>query len=169
MKVMDDQKNAAEQNKISELKLQHDQLEDEFDERMRKVEEQNDEIIKKLKERNESILKRYNGDVKYAYVHKRIREENAARSEKNRPLIISKYDDDIVEALCYIKNAVDDKVYDRNDILKQDAYFSQTVLQQIALSLQKIKGILPTSDDYNFIKMRVAKQYIDQYNQYYSA
>lgn len=125
--------------------------------------------LKRLKEKNEAILKRYNGDVKFAYVHKRIREENAARSEKHHPLIISKYDDDIVEALCYIKNAVDDKVYDRNDILKQDAYFSQTVLQQIALSLQKINGILPTSEDYNFIKQRVAKQYVDQYNQYYSA
>ena len=125
--------------------------------------------LKRLKEKNEAILKRYNGDIKFAYVHKRIREENAARSEKHHPLIISKYDDDIVEALCYIKNAVDDKVYDRNDILKQDAYFSQTVLQQIALSLQKINGILPTSEDYNFIKHRVAKQYVDQYNQYYSA
>ncbi len=125
--------------------------------------------LNKLKKTNEALLKRYNGDSKFAYVHKRIREENARRSEKKEAPIISKYDDDIVQALCYIKNAVDEKVFDRNDILRQDAFFSQTVLQQIAVSLQNIKDIKPSMVDYDFIKIRVAKQYIDQYNNLYGA
>ena len=129
----------------------------------------NDILVKlrQLKRANEALLKRYNGDAKFAYVHKRIREENAERTQNKRTPIISTFDDDIVSALIVIKNTIDQKVYDRNDILKRDDYFAQTVMQQIALGLQQFKEIKPQMDDYKFIQQRVAKQYIDQYNSYY--
>lgn len=129
------------------------------------------EILKRLsdlKKKNDAILKKYNGDTKFAYVHKRIREENKERAERNEKPIISKFEDDIVNAMVLVKTVIDEKVYDRNAILKQDDYFSQTVLQQIALSLRQIQGVIPNMNDYNFIKVRVAKQYIDQYNNYYN-
>jgi len=129
-----------------------------------------DDILKRLEQlrkANEALLRKYNGDTKFAYVHKRIREENKAREPKHRAPIISKYDEDIVQALLTIKGTIDAKVYDRNDILKQDAYFNKTVMKEIADGLAHFPQIKPEMPDYQFIQQRVAKQYINQYNAYY--
>lgn len=131
-----------------------------------------DEVIKRLNElrkANEAVLRRYNGDAKYARVHKRIREENRRRAEQNRPPIISSFDEDIVETLSDIKATIDRKVYDRSDILKQDAYFCTTVMQQIALALARFPQIgQPIMEDYQFIEQRVSRQYLNQYNATYA-
>lgn len=127
------------------------------------------ERLEKLRKANEALLKKYNGDTKFAYVHKRIREENKAREVHHRDPIISKFDEDIVQALLTIKGTIDSKVYDRNDILKQDTYFGKTVMQEIALGLKKFPQLKPQMPDYQFIQQRVAKQYIDQYNNYYGS
>lgn len=123
--------------------------------------------LEKLRKTNDAILKYYNGDTKFAYVHKRIREENKAREPKHRMPIISKWDEEIVKALVTIKKTIDEKVYNKNDILKHDDYFGVTVMQQIALGLQQFGNIAPEQDDFDFIQSRIAKQYIDQYNQVY--
>lgn len=81
-----------------------------------------DEIIErliKLQESNNRLLKKYNGDTKFANVHKRIREENKQRLANHKPFIFSYYDNDIVTILTDIKTEIDQKVYDRNDILKR--------------------------------------------------
>lgn len=125
--------------------------------------------LNELRKANEAVLRRYNGDVKFARVHKRIREENRHRTEQHRTPIISAFDEDIVETLTEIKTAIDRKVYDRSDILKKDAYFSTTVLQQIALALQRFPQVgQPDLEDYTFIEQRVSRQYLNQYNATYS-
>ena len=125
------------------------------------------ERLEKLRKANEALLHKYNDDTKFAYVHKRIREENKSRETHQKAPIISTFDEDIVDALMTIKNTIDGKVYDRNDILKQDAYFGKTVMQEIALGLKKFPKLNPQMPDYQFIQQRVAKQYINQYNTYY--
>ena len=129
-----------------------------------------DDILKRLEElrkNNEALLRKYNGDTKFAYVHKRIREENKAREPKHQAPIISKFDEEIVQALLTIKGTIDAKVFDRNDILKQDAYFGKTVMKEIADGLAHFPQIKPEMPDYLFIQQRIAKQYINQYNAYY--
>ncbi|WP_407443309.1 HsdR family type I site-specific deoxyribonuclease [Fibrobacter sp.] len=129
-----------------------------------------DDILKRLEElrkMNEALLRKYNGDTKFAYVHKRIREENKTREVKHKEPIISKFDEEIVQALLTIKRTIDAKVFDRNDILKQDAYFGKTVMKEIADGLTHFPQITPEMPDYIFIRDRVAKQYINQYNTYY--
>ena len=129
-----------------------------------------DDILKRLEElrkNNEALLRKYKGDTKFAYVHKRIREENKAREPKHLAPIISKFDEDIVQALLTIKGSIDTKVYDRNDILKQDAYFGKTVMKEIADGLAQFPQIKPEMPDYVFIQQRIAKQYINQYNSFY--
>jgi len=128
------------------------------------------EILKRLNAlriANAVLLQKYNNDPKFAYVHKRIREENKKREEAHQAPIISRFDQEIVESLTSIKTTIDQKVYDRNDILKQDAYFSQTVMNQIALCLSAL-NISAETEDYDFVQKRVAKQYINQYNAYYA-
>ncbi len=46
---------------------------------------------------------------------------------EHKPFIFSYYDNDIVTILTDIKTEIDQKVYDRNDILKKDEYFEMTV------------------------------------------
>lgn len=93
-----------------------------------------DEIVKRLQDlqkRNNILLKKYKGDEKFARVHKRIREVNKQREEKGQKPMFSFLDEEIAAILNIIKEDVDAKVYDRNDILKKDAYFGRTVMALI--------------------------------------
>lgn len=130
-----------------------------------------DEILQKLAElqkKNNALLRRYNGDAKFARVHKRIREENSKRRNEGKPIILSEFDDTIVHALMTIKGTIDQKVYDRNDILKKDAYFERTVMTEITAGMNAL-GFSNSREDRVFIQSRIAKQYLAQYNEFYPA
>lgn len=130
-----------------------------------------DDIIKRLQDiqkRNNALLHKYNGDVKFARVHKRIREENQKRKENNQKPMFSFLDDEIRIILTMIKEDIDAKVYDRNDILKKDAYFNKTVLSLINGCLWHFPQIKPGMEDYTFIQQKISQQYINQYNATYS-
>ena len=105
-----------------------------------------DEIIKRLQDlqkRNAVLMKKYKGDEKFARVHKRIREENKEREKKGLKPIFSQQDEELVSILSTIKNDIDAKVYDRNDILKKDAYFNRTVMALINGCLYQYPEIKP--------------------------
>lgn len=129
-----------------------------------------DEIIARLQDlqkRNNVLLKKYKGDEKFARVHKRIREVNRQRKEKGQKPMFSFLDDEIADILNIIKKDVDAKVYDRNDILKKDAYFGRTVMTLINGCLYQFPQIKPEMDDYKFIQTRISQQYLNQYNAIY--
>ena len=135
-----------------------------------------DEIIKKLEEikrKNKTLMNKYRGDKKFVRVHKRISEENRKRRKESKKPIISEYDEDILEILNRIKDSVDTKVYDRNDILKKDMYFSKTVMTEVSQRLNEmIKNLneeKPKTDkvDRDFIKDRIVKEYMSQYRETY--
>ena len=130
-----------------------------------------DEIIQRLQDlqkRNNALAKKYKGDVKFARVHKRIREENKKREEQGEQPLFSFLDEEIMVILNIIKEDIDSKVYDRNDILKKDAYFNRTVLNLINNCLYQFPQIKPEMDDYRFIQTRISQQYINQYNATYA-
>lgn len=130
-----------------------------------------DEILDKLKalqKKNKVLLNKYKGDAKFARVHKRIQEENAERSKKNEKPIVSTQDTELLDMLIYIKDCVDQKVYDRNDILKKDAYFEKTVMVLVSETLDKLK-LENERQDRMFIMSRIVKQYLDQYKETYPA
>lgn len=130
-----------------------------------------DEVIKKLNElqkKNNALARKYNGDTKFACVHKRIREENERRRLQRQTEILSAYDEKIREMLMRIKEDVDQKVYDRNDILKKDAYFEQTVMVQVKEGMDKL-GFEGSREDRTFIQSRIVLQYLAQYHVTYPA
>lgn len=140
---------------------------DEFNEHSRAL----DEILKKLAElqkRNKALMRKYNDDPKFARVHKRVKEENARRRAAGLAPIVSDYDEDIMDVLRSIKADVDQKVYDRNDILKKDAYFEQTVMTQVKLGMDRL-SLKSSRDDRLFIQSRITGQYLSQYNATYPA
>lgn len=129
-----------------------------------------DEIIGRLQDlqkRNNVLLKKYKGDEKFARVHKRIREVNKQREDKGQKPMFSFLDEEIAAILNIIKEDVDAKVYDRNDILKKDAYFGRTVMALINGCLFRFPQIKPEMEDYKFIQTRISQQYINQYNATY--
>lgn len=128
-----------------------------------------DDVLKKLAElqkRNNALLKKYNGDAKFARVHKRVCEENEQRKSAKRKPIVSIYDEDIMNFMFVIKDDIDQKVYDRSDILKKDAYFEQTVMTQIKDGMDKL-GFENEREDRVFIQSRISRQYLNQYNATY--
>ena len=130
-----------------------------------------DEVLKKLAElqkRNNALMKKYKGDAKFARVHKRIREENAERQKTGKAPVVSLYDEAIMSVLLSIKNDIDQKVYDRNDILKKDAYFEKTVMTQIKEGMDKL-NITSDRADRLLIQSRITRQYLNQYNATYPA
>lgn len=124
--------------------------------------------LEKLQQRNKVLLKKYGGDAKFARVHKRVCEENASRRAQGKKVLVTDSETTLMTMLLQVKQEVDQKVYDRNDILKKDAYFEQTVGQHIYLGLLKIQ-IQPETDDMEFMKSRIARQYLNQYNATYAA
>lgn len=129
-----------------------------------------DDIIARLQDlqkRNNTLLKKYKGDEKFARVHKRIREANKQRREQEQKPIFSFLDEEIVAILNIIKEDIDSEVYDRNDILKKDAYFNRTVLSLISKCLYHFPQIKPEMEDYTFIQSRISQQYINQYQTTY--
>ena len=128
-----------------------------------------DDIMKKLDElskRNKAILNKYNGDVKFARAHKRIMEENNERKARNVEPIISPFDAEVMDVLKIIKQEIDQKVYDRNDILRKDEYFDKTVMQLISEAMDKMK-LNSNREDRLFIQSRISKQYLEQYKATY--
>ena len=124
-----------------------------------------DEVMDKLHElhnKNKTLLNKYNGDAKFDRVHKRIIEENESRKQDKKEPIISPFDAEIMDVLKIIKNDIDQKVYDRNDILRQDAYFEKTVMQQISEAMDRL-GLNATREDRLFIQSRLTTQYMEQY------
>ena len=107
------------------------------------------------------MLKKYKGDEKFARVHKRIREVNKQREDKGQKPMFSFLDEEIAAILNIIKEDVDAKVYDRNDILKKDAYFGRTVMALINGCLFHFPQIKPEMEDYKFIQTRISQQYIN--------
>lgn len=129
-----------------------------------------DDIIKRLQDiqkRNNILLKRYKGDEKFARVHKRIREENKEREKNGRKPMLALLDEEIMVVLNMIKEDIDGKVYDRNNILKKDAYFGRTVMAVISRSINGTVDLKPNPEDYKFIQQRISQQYINQYNATY--
>ncbi|MBD5206894.1 MAG: type I restriction endonuclease subunit R [Bacteroidales bacterium] len=126
--------------------------------------------LKAIQQSNKALLNKYNGDAKFARVHKRIREINADRKEKSAKPIFTFSDHEISIILNMIKEDVDQRVYDKNDILKKDAYFEQTVLKIVADMLSNFPQISEQAspEDYIFVKNGIARQYLNQYNATYA-
>lgn len=131
-----------------------------------------DDIIKRLQtlqQHNHTLMGKYNGDAKFVRIHKRICEEDDKREKKGEPKMFGLNPREICTVLNTIKANIDQKVYDKNDILKKDAYFEQTVMQEIMYTFYHIDNLSTHArpDDYDFVKKGIARQYLAQYRDTY--
>ena len=108
-----------------------------------------DEILQKLKvleNKNRQLLKKYNGDTKFARVHKRIREGNEKRKQENKQVLFSQYDDEINENL-WISVQTPQIKTDLN------TYYSNS-MKKIAEISDNFKEISYTDIEVNWIKWK---------------
>jgi type I restriction enzyme R subunit len=128
------------------------------------------ERLHKLQIANRALAEHYNGDAKYARIHKRIREENQRRQRHQNAHLIAKADDLVIEqVLKCIKAGIDEVVYDDYHILKKDAYFRQTVQHIIGTYTSSVINLGATKEDWEFMTPRIYQQYVEQYDRTYSA
>ena len=111
------------------------------------------------------LAKKYNGDPKYARVHKRIREANTERSKRSLRPMLTKVDYELCEVLNSIKSQIDKRIFDQTNVLKNDAFFGILVGSIVSTELygaSQITDNVPI-EDICFVKDRIEKQYLNQY------
>lgn len=124
------------------------------------------ENLDNLNKKNHILYKKYGDDVKMVRVHKRIVEKNKKRNLESLKPIISNNDNEIWDLLFnYIKSDLDQKVYDKNDILKKPKYFEKIIKSIINLAF-KTKNIIVDNDSKLFIVTEVKSEYLKQYNEH---
>ena len=111
--------------------------------------------VLELNRKNNLLRAKYENDVKYARIHKRI-------MEKGR---ISKRESEVQEVLLDIKQKTDEKVLLNTNLLNNDGFFSGTVMQLLVNSFDKIKIALEP-DSAKFINNLLVREYINEFQGY---
>src|SRR5699024_218622 len=95
---------------------------------------------------------KYENDAKYARVHKRIMENRKT----------TKRESEIYETLMDIKAQADEKVLLNNNMLTNEGFFNQLMLQMVVNSFKKAHINLE-SDSARYINGCVVKEYINEF------
>jgi type I restriction enzyme R subunit len=124
-------------------------------EEMRRNIRELEELRKKINElnRTNSLLKaKYHNDVKYARIHKRIRERAS----------VAERESELCDALRDIKRQADSKILVNEQILENEQYFDG-LMQQTVITTFKKTPITLTSDSAKFVKNCVVREYMNEY------
>jgi len=95
---------------------------------------------------------KYENDVKYARLHKRILEKGT----------ITKKESTIHETLMDIKKQTDDRVLINNKLLENESYFTQMLMPIVIDGFNKVRVELEP-DSARYINACVAKEYMNEY------
>ncbi|ARV10129.1 restriction endonuclease subunit R [Winogradskyella sp. PC-19] len=112
------------------------------------------ERIKELNRRNDLLKEKYEGDPKYARVHKRLLE--AGKPSKLKTVII--------EALQQIKEQTDLAVLSRNDSLSNESYFASQVARLVFAEFQKSSQTKLDVSTTKFITQLIVDEYLNEYH-----
>lgn len=109
--------------------------------------------ITELNRRNNLLKTKYNNDVKFARIHKRIRENKS----------INLLEGKIGTALNTIKSEVDDRVLLNTNLLKNEGYFDGLMMQTLMNNFEKLNINLDTKAA-RFVNNCVVREYIEEFN-----
>ena len=112
------------------------------------------ERIKELNRRNDLLKDKYEGDPKYARVHKRLIE--AGKPSKLKTVII--------EALQSIKEQTDLAVLSRQDSLNNESYFNGQVARLVFAEFQKSSDVQMDAATTKFISQLIVDEYLNEYH-----
>jgi type I restriction enzyme R subunit len=108
--------------------------------------------VTELNRKNNLLKAKYENDAKYARMHKRILEKGN----------ISKRESEICETLLDVKTNVDNKVLNMTQVLNNESYFSQLMMQMVMGSFGKNKIELD-HESAKYINTCLVKEYMNEY------
>lgn len=115
------------------------------------------DTVTELNRKNNLLKAKYENDKKYARIHKRILENGT----------ISKQESEICETLLEIKKQADDKVLINTQMLTNESYFDQMMIQMVINNFGKSKIEL-NPDSAKYINNCLVKEYINEYQGNYA-
>ncbi|MHA0315978.1 hypothetical protein ACXYVG_03990, partial [Mesomycoplasma ovipneumoniae] len=115
--------------------------------------------IKKINKDNNNLLTKYDNDQRFVRIHKRILEFNKKHSDEKYELILS--NNEIMNVLKMIKNNIDNEIYNRNSILKNQGYFKKTISSRLH-TIFKEEKIKMNDENIEFIINNIQEEYTNQ-------
>lgn len=113
--------------------------------------------IKELNRINEQMKLKYEGDTKYARIHKRLMERESKLGDLNSS------ERKIYDALIAVKHDADEKVFNNSQIIKNEGYFEKHTMPIVINRFMKDNGIKLKPDSSHYINKLVSKEYINEY------
>lgn len=120
--------------------------------------------IKAINRANKALQAKYSDDEKFVRIHKRIQEENEARSHKTpaeKP-IISHSDLEIAQSLNSVKTGIDHQVLLDYHKMQNEGFFDQLVMSHMSHGLLDV-GVQAPLIDRKWMQRRIASEYLDGY------
>jgi len=119
-------------------------------EALKKIEDE----IKILNRENDQLRSKYNGDMKYTRIHKRlIQQGQLTASERN-----------IFDALTSIKEQTDDQVLSNTQVLNNEGYFEKLVMPIVINEFKTKREVQLTPDTSRVINQLVVAEYTREFS-----
>ncbi|MFI3297558.1 MAG: type I restriction endonuclease [bacterium] len=109
--------------------------------------------IREINRRNSNLQRMYQGDEKFARVHKRVVERG----------IISKRESEVCDILNRLKSDIDGQIMLNSAILQNDFYFEGVVKRLVGVGFNELK-IKAELKDKKDISELISRQYLNQYH-----
>lgn len=112
------------------------------------------ERVKELNRQNNQLRQKYDGDVKYTRIHKRLIErENISDSERK-----------IFEALTGVKQDADEQVLQNTQLLDNESYFERMMMPLVINRFMDQQHIKLNPDASRYINNLVVAEYLNEFN-----
>ena len=108
---------------------------------------------KELNRKNALLKAKYAQDEKYTRIHKRLSEKSELSAKEMQ----------LHRALMQVKQAVDDKLEGQEDILKNEAFFTKYLMQQVVQEFRKKENIPLDFETTQKINHLILREYLQQY------
>ncbi|WP_157832867.1 hypothetical protein [Thiolinea disciformis] len=129
---------------VSQEEMKHNML------TLNKIQDKVCEINRK----NRLLQSKYEGDIKFVRVHKRLVEKGTISDSERR----------IFEALRLVKQQADNSVMQNRNILDNDSYFERMMQRHVVQQFQQTQNIKLSPDSTRYINQLVVKEYLDEFN-----
>lgn len=110
--------------------------------------------VREINRKNRLLQTKYEGDIKFVRVHKRLVENGTISDNERR----------IFEALRLVKQHADDSVMQNRNILDNDSYFERMMQRSVVQQFHQAQNIKLTPDSTRYINQLVVKEYLDEFN-----
>jgi len=111
--------------------------------------------VKELNRQNNQLKAKYQGDVKYTRIHKRLIEQGTVSEQERR----------ICEALNKVKTLADDQVLQNTQLLDNETYFTNMMMPIVIKQFKGEQKIPLTADSSRTINNLVVNEYMNEFNQ----